>query len=158
MFKSYFLLFLLVMTITSQSCVTAKIESNKEASYTKHPKRIFILINTASKSKEFTDYFIAGLQRNFTIKGVASDTYTHTALSFETNEEVNKKVSDYSPDAVMIIKQTEVHSTNNMVDGGRFEISMLDFESKKTVWKSILVVSGSMGLSSAVDKSVNELI
>ena len=157
MLKS-FTLSVIALLLVMQSCVTAKIESNKDASYTKQPKRIFILVNTASQATDFTTDFIAGFQKKLIIKGVTSSSYTHTALSFETNDDVNKKITDYSPDAVLIIKQIEVHSTNKMVDGGKFEISLLDYESKKKVWKSDFDVYGSMGLSSASDKSVDELI
>lgn len=146
------------LAVLLHSCVTAKIESNKDASYTKHPKNIFILVNTASEASGFTANFLYGLRQKFGAKGIASTVHIRKALSFETEEDVNKMVTDYGPDAVMLIKQSEVHSTNNMVDGGKFEITLLDFSTRKPIWKGDFSVTGSMGLLQAVQKSVDTLV
>jgi hypothetical protein len=148
---------MLFVIILSQSCVTAKVTSNKDADYSRQPKKIFIMMNGAKQSGSFCNEFLSGLQTKFKEKAVESTTYVRDPLSLETKEDINKKISDYSPEALMVIQQKVVHSTNNFVDGGKFEISLIDSETRKTVWKSEFEVYSQFGIENAVNKSLNEL-
>ncbi|HJP63005.1 MAG TPA: hypothetical protein VJ844_06160 [Mucilaginibacter sp.] len=148
---------ILVLAFILQSCVTAKITSNKEASYTSQPKRVFILLKGAKQSKDFSNGFLAGLQAGFKEKGVTTDSYVRDPLSLDTKEDINKKINDFSPEALMLIEQKVVHSTNGMVDGGRFEISLIDGASRKPVWKGEFEVYGQFGIDDAVNKGVKEI-
>jgi hypothetical protein len=149
---------LLVVITFLQSCVTAKITSNKDADYIKQPKKIFILMNVSKEASGFSNGLLWGLKSKLKEKGVESTSYQHNPLSFDTDQDINKKIDDYAPEALMVIKQKVVHSINSMVDGSNFEITLIDNETKKTVWKSDFEVYGQMGIEDAVNKGVNELL
>ena len=151
-------IYLSLIIILLQACVTVKVASNKDESYTKQPKKIFVLMNAAKQSKEFTRVFLMELQSKLKEKGVETETYERDPLSLETEKDITSKINNYAPDALMVIAQKEVHSTNNMVDGGSFEISLTDGESKKVVWKSELGVVGPYTLGQTASKGLDEFM
>ncbi len=151
--KNLILLSLFLVTCL-QACVTVKIDSNKEASYTKKPKKIYILISGAKQAKIFCQAFSDGLQSKFNEKGIQSESYVYNPLSLETDSDIDKRINQYSPEALLVIKQKQVHSTNGGVDGGTFELSLIDGATKKPVWKSELDVYGQMGMDDALEKSI----
>ncbi|WDF78130.1 hypothetical protein PQ469_30045 [Mucilaginibacter sp. KACC 22773] len=152
---------LLALVVTGmfllQACVTAKIASNKQADYTKKPKKIFILLNGAKASKYFFVEFTRSLQLKLTEKKIESTMYIRDELSLDSEGDINKKITEFNPEALLVMKQTVSHTTNNYVDGGTFEISLIDGETKKTVWKSVFEIYSQFGLSEAVDTGVKKL-
>jgi hypothetical protein len=153
------LLFTTVLTTAFllQACVTAKITSNKQVGYEKKIKKFFILINGSKEEKNFFAYFSQGLKTKLTTGQVESTSYVRNELSLDSEGDIDKQISDYNPEALMVIKQTVVHSTNSMVDGGTFEITIIDGESKKPVWKGAFEVYGQFGISDAAQTGVNKL-
>ncbi|ASU34980.1 hypothetical protein [Mucilaginibacter xinganensis] len=150
--------FLLLIIIILQSCVSAKITSNKDANYTRQPKRIYLMMNGSKKANDFCVGFVRGFQNKLEEKGVKTSLYISDSLSLLDNDDINKKIDEFSPEAVMIISQKEVHSTNNMVDGGNFELTLVDRNTKKNVWKGEFDVYGQYGMTDAIDKSISELM
>ena len=57
----------------------------------------------------------------------------------------------------MIFKQTSVHSTNGLIDGGVFEISIIEEETKKIVWKGVLDTYGQQGINESIQESLKKL-
>ena len=148
---------IIVFALFLQACVSAKIISNKQEGYTKKFNKIYVIINGTKKSKSFFTQFSAGLQKKLKEKSVESTVYYRNELSIDTDSEINTRISEYDPQALMLIKQTVVHSTNGVVDGGNFEMSLIDGETKKPVWKADFEVFGSVGMSTAVQTAVTKL-
>lgn len=136
--KSIF--FLIVVSIFFlQSCGSVMIQSNKQIGYTKHPKKIFILVNSVSNENGlFSAGLVNSLKQQFKLKGVDADTYVKNALSLDTQADIDKKVDLYKPEVVLII--TQVLNSEN---GGAFEVTMRDEETGKNVWKSELGIAAS---------------
>jgi hypothetical protein len=153
------LLFTTVLTTAFllQACVTAKITSNKQEGYDKKIKKFFILINGSREAKNFFTYFSQGLKSKLATGQVESTAYVRNELSLDSEGDIDKQIIEYNPEALMVIKQTVVHSTNNMVDGGTFEITIIDGETKKPVWKGAFEVYGQFGITEAAQTGVDKL-
>lgn len=141
-----------------QSCATVNIESNKLDSYNKQPKKIYIIANFNKDDKIFCSGLVSGLKDSFTKKGVQCDSYLRDALSLETDDDVNRKASNYGPEAVMLIQQT-------VTGGGKatFELTLIDTETKKRVWKGAFDIStdnyySSMEGEGSINRSVKAIL
>jgi hypothetical protein len=119
-----------VVVLIIQSCATVNMKSNKQANYYKQPKKIYIVTNCDGDYKEFCMGVMNGLKDNLAKKGIKANGYLRDALSLDSDGEINKKITDYSPEAVLSIKQTLTG------DGiAAFELTLIDGETKKNVWK-----------------------
>lgn len=151
-------LLLIIIIIIIQSCISTKITSNKGADYTKQPKKIFILMNNAKETNEFCSVLLARLKKKLLEKGVQSDSYRRNPLSLETEKDIDSKINNYAPEALMVMQQKIIYSTNGRVDGEKLEISLIDDETKKTVWKSEFEFHAMLRMTDAVDKSIKKII
>jgi hypothetical protein len=152
----YSFIFLVLITLF-QGCTSAKMVSNKEIGFTKKPKKIFIFINHTKDSKSFWKSMAVKLGDEFTRRGIETVIYMRDPLSLETEDDFNKKISDYAPEALLIIKQTV---TSGDWRAGDYELSLVDGETKKPVWKSQLNIhaTGSVYMSNAVIDSLKVII
>lgn len=135
-----------------QACATVNIASNKQAGYTKKPKKIFIVASSAKEGQLFCNALAKGLQNNFVQRGVATQIYVRNALLFDTEEDINKKINTYAPEAVLQITQTE-----RGAGSGTYELTLVDTETKKNVWKGELTTS-STNDSFIFEKGVNTVV
>ena len=148
---------IVVFALLLQACVSAKLVSNKQEGYTKKLNKIYVIVSGTKKSKSFFNQFSTTLQTKLKEKSVESFVYYRNELSVDSDSEVNARINEYNPQALMLIRQTVVHSTNGMIDGGTFEKSIIDRETKKPEWKAEFEVYGAMGLSNAVETGVKKL-
>jgi len=155
--KTIYLFFVTVLAFLFQSCATVNMASNKSDSYNKQPKKIYIVANFNKDDRIFCNGLIAGLKDNFTKRGIQSDSYLRDALSLESDDDINKKANEYNPEAVLLIQQT-------LTGGGRatFELTLIDGETKKRVWKGAFDIStdtySSMEDEGAINKSVKIIV
>jgi hypothetical protein len=115
-----------------------KIVSNKAADYNKKPKKIFVLTTYSKDGKAAGDEFSFALQQQFKLKNIACTGYEHDELSLDTEEDINKKISAYAPEGILSITQT---GTDYNSGDGIFLLTLIDAQTKKSVWKSIINVS-----------------
>jgi hypothetical protein len=130
----YFLsiLFLLIF----QSCSTVDIVSNKQPEYNKQPKKIFIIVSCNKDADFLCKGLIHGLTKKLAQKGVQADGYMLNSLSLDSEENRNKRIKSYNPEAILTIQQ------GLTINGRRvFELTLIDYESGKNVWKSEFEVS-----------------
>lgn len=158
MIKSIQSAILLLFVIFMQSCVTAKVESHKQAGYNQKLKKIYLIVNGAKDSKKFSKGLLSGLNNKFNGMGIPTDGFIHDPLSLDTDADIQQKISDFSPDGLLIFKQTKISYTNNAVTGGTFEVTLIDGKTKKPVWKGLVDVFGSLGINNSISTSVNNLI
>ncbi|RVT98055.1 hypothetical protein EOD41_18380 [Mucilaginibacter limnophilus] len=153
MIKNLYLLILGFMLIF-QACGTVKISSNKQADYTKKPRKIFIMSDCAKEGSSFCNFLSGGLQREFINKGIQADFYMRDPLSLDTETDINKKISSYEPDAVLLIRQTVAGYSV-----GTYELTLIDGQTKKNVWKSeVSTESGSYGTDLDVFKKALKIV
>ncbi len=147
----------IILLLLVQSCSTVNIASNKQQGYNKQPKKIFIVVNCNKDVNIFCTGLVYGLTNKLTEKGVQSDGYVRDPLSLESEEDRNKRINAYNPEAVLTVQQTLTGSGK-----GVFELTLIDGESRKNVWKSELEVSAdsytSLEDSGVIDKAVKTLV
>ena len=110
-----------------------KIVSNKASDYNKKPKKIFVLTTCTKDGKATGKELSLALQQQFKLKNIASTGYEHDDLSFDTGEDINKKISAYAPEAILLITQT---NTDLRSGEGIFMLTLQDAQTKRSVWKS----------------------
>lgn len=64
----------------------------------------------------------------------------------------------YDADGVLLIKQTQITYINGGAGGGTFEITLIDKETKKNVWKSTLNLQGAWYEDGTIDTMVAKLL
>ncbi|UOE47709.1 hypothetical protein MTO98_25185 [Mucilaginibacter sp. SMC90] len=142
------LLSFIAIIMLLQSCATVNINSNKDPNYTQKPKKIYIEIKCKKDMRPFGQGLANGLKTDFESKGVSSISQLYDDLDLESAENLEKKVSDYAPDAVFLIKQT-VYG-----DQSTFELGLIDSKTKKFFWKSEIVTT--MGTYGDFDELINK--
>jgi hypothetical protein len=163
--NDFYLVPIFIFVFICQSCSTVNIASNKQEGYNKQPKKIYVVVNCDKNTNVFCSGLVNGLKNKFTEKGIQSDSYIHDPLSLQTQEEINKKVTSYGPEAILMIQQTVIG------DGrGTFELTLIDGETNKPVWKSEFEISAdsytsledtgviNKGLKILVDKLIQDKI
>ncbi|SHM14901.1 hypothetical protein SAMN05216524_101976 [Mucilaginibacter sp. OK098] len=151
------LLFIFFAIASIQSCSTVKIASNKDGKYTKQPKKIYIVVICDTKMSAFCNEMINGLQKRFTAKGINSGSSKRNTLSLATEDDLNKEMEPFKPEAILTIKQTV-----SGIEMGTFELTLTDAGTQKNVWKGELDVSAdsytSLKDSDVVNKTLNTLV
>ncbi|HTI57421.1 hypothetical protein [Mucilaginibacter sp.] len=149
--RSY--LYLVAVILLSQSCSTVNIASNKKADYNKQPKKIYIVADCNKDAGTFCKNFTEGLKNNLSLKGITCDAYVRNQLSFESEEDINKKIAAYNPEAALMIHQTQTGGGANT-----FEFTLIDKDTQKPVWKCELEVSIDSYTSMENDNVINKAI
>jgi hypothetical protein len=152
-FNSSVILFAIIFFL--QACASTNITSNKMVGYNKKPKKIFILTNNTSQTNKFCTTLARNFLAKFNEKDIKTAIYIRDSFSLETQEDVDKKINDYNPEALFVLQQTESHSTNGRIDGGTFEITLIDTETHKPVWKSEIQISAQYGLDDSINKTID---
>ncbi|RVT98054.1 hypothetical protein EOD41_18375 [Mucilaginibacter limnophilus] len=156
--KKILLLACTVIVLCLQACISANIQSNKQATYTRQPKKVYFIVNAGSESKKFTANFINSLQKALMAKGIENNGHQYDPLSLDSNEDIEKRINGYDPEALLIIKQTRVTMMNGGAGAGVFEVGLVDKETKKQVWKGVLDVTGPFTMPETASKAVKTLM
>ena len=158
--KSHFALIfpVLLLTVVLQSCSSARIVSNKDGNYTKKLKKVYVIVSSAKNVSHFDDRLLTALTDQIKLKGIFADGFARNPLSLETEEDINRKINKYDPDALLLIKQTQITYINGGAGGGTFEITLIDKETKKNVWKSTLNLQGAWYEDGTIDTMVAKLL
>lgn len=149
-------IFLLILIL--QSCYSARIVSNKDVNYSKKLKRIYVIVNIPKNVDHFNDRLLTTLINKIKEKGVITDGFARNPLSLETEEDINKKIDQYDPEALMVIKQTYITYMNGGPGAGVFEITLIAKEAKKPIWKSTLNLQGPWRDNATINIMVSKLL
>ncbi|WP_345329723.1 hypothetical protein [Mucilaginibacter defluvii] len=123
--------FIAGLLLLLQACASVNIASNKQEGYTKKPRKIYIVTYCSKESMEYGSSITKGITADFIKRGIETEYYIKTPLSLDTEADINQKIVDFKPEAVLYLRQT--------VSGwskGAYEISLFDTELRKNVWKS----------------------
>ncbi len=152
------LLIFAFLLIALQSCVSSKLETNKDAEYTQKPRKIFLVISGSKDAKQFNTQLYNSLVRNFKKRNIVCDGFVRDPLSLQTEQDINNSINNFDPDALMVIKMTKVDMMNGGAGGGTFEISLIENKKKKTVWKGVLDVTGPFNGTDVVNSATKTII
>lgn len=150
--KRYYL-YIAVALMLCQACSTVKIASNKREGYDKQPKKIYIVTDCDKGISTFCKNFTEGLKNNLSLKGITCDADVRDLLLLESDEDINKKIAAYNPEAALMIHQTQTGS-----DTYTFEFTLIDEDTQKPVWKCELEVSVDSYISIDNDAVINKTI
>jgi hypothetical protein len=85
-------------------------------------------------------------------------------LALETEEQMMAKISEFDPQYVMMIVQTEARSTtngygwnNSLNVGGTFDVQLRDLSGEKILWRASLKTDGGWGIETSVYKAAQKL-
>lgn len=141
-----------------QSCFSAKIESSKQAGYNEKLYKVYIIVNGAKETKNFSQTFFTGLKAKLREKNIQSNGFLRDPLSLDTEEDVLKKINDYDPQALLVIKQTHITYTNGTVTDAKLDLTLIDGKTQKPVWKGLAKVYGAFGITESAEVAVNNVI
>ena len=153
----------LVMTLTFQSCISTKIESNKSPDFNQKISKIYITVKGSSQKymKQLTGYILSGLKSH----GVEAVVYYYDPLSLDTEKDILEKIKAYNPDLVMSIGQTEkratsnyYYGTNTTVTGATLDIKLFIPDKENPVWRASLKTDSDLGVVNASESSAKKII
>src|ERR1700743_3016536 len=134
--RNFYIIPALLLLFIFQSCSTVNIASNKQEGYNKQPKKIYIVISYDKGANVFCNGLVNGLKNKLKEKGIQTDSHSRDQLSLETEDELAKRVDTFNPEAVLMIQQTGTGDSRST-----FELTLIDKETKKRVWKGLFDIS-----------------
>lgn len=149
----------LVLVILLQSClVQTKLVSNKQTGYKGKPARIYITIAGSLNTNNFCDGVLAGLIQKFKEKNITSDGQDSFGLSEQTKADFAKGISDFKPDASLMINLQEILGKSHGPAGGTFELVLTDSRTRAKVWTGTMDVNGHLDSQLAINSAVNAIV
>lgn len=155
---SFALFAILLQALLFSSCVTTKIVSNKDASYTKKLKKIYIICNLGKDESNFNERLFDTLKNNLLRNKIAVEGFIRNPVALETDQDIIKKINDYDPDALMVVKQTHVTYINGGPGAGKFEVSLIDKLTQKSIWKAEIDLTGPWWEAASSNSVIEKLI
>ena len=119
-------------------CSAYDITSRKEAPFDKKVERLFV-ITKADKSlmPSFGHHFEYSMIHAFQLNGIEASVVT-TEVPSETEEDYQKQIGQFAPDAVMQINVKSIHDTRpndvEVMVGASFDANLTDPATGKKVW------------------------
>lgn len=162
-------IFLSITLLVFTSCVTSKITSNKSPDFNEKIEKLFITVRGSDTTKSFFQSFVVQLRKKLNEKNIELKSHYFSPLSLESESEVREKISNYNPNLIMTINQTESRQTINnngfswgntggTYTGGTFDVKIFQPNSKNPVWRANLIADGGFGLETSAKKAVEKLI
>ena len=159
MMKQKHLIILTVLLSISFSCTTVKIASNISRENTSKLNNVFVMIQSEIKASKFSNSFGTSLMSAFKKYDIKGKFETKNTLSFKTDENYLNLIKEFDPNQLIIIKQKAIsYRAPNIIDAITLEINILDYSSKKSIWKGELDIYGQVGLKDAIRKSVKKIL
>jgi len=156
---------LLFLIVATSGCVTSSISSNKSPDFNQKITRLYLVIRSSKGAKEFSYSFKTEFLRTLSSRGIVTDYEVLDELALESDKDLTDKISNFGPQVVMVMNQTESKSNagqtfgaSHNISGGTFDIKLLLPASDKPVWRASLDAYGDSGIEAAVDKSVRNLV
>ena len=99
-------------------------------------------------------------------KNVPVQAHYFNTLALESEVEIDSKITNWNPNLLMVINQTESRGVvNNYIwtkqitrTGGTFDVKLFLPNTKKPVWRASITVDNETGLIAAAQKSSKKLI
>jgi hypothetical protein len=152
------LLISLLFSSWSSSSIIAKSSDKLKGPY----QRIFVLINNSVRADGFIKGFTTNIKEEFNKRNISYEIYIKTELSLDTEKDIEEKISAFSPDALLVINQTEAVVYNGgrgaNSNGGTFDLKLFDKTPDNLVWRATLQAFGNFGIATASGKATDYFI
>ncbi len=154
--KTTFILAPLILLLF-YGCATTSITANKADWYNQRLSRVFIYLNTPKEAEKYSEKLAAGILSEFRQNRTEGESSIRNPLSLEPEAEILEKINEYKPHQLMFIQLTALETTNGILTGGNFEVTIIDNETEKIIWKAIIDAHGNYGLSTSIDQILDKL-
>ena len=159
--KNIYLRYILLLPVIFSGCITASIDSNKNPEFGEKVERVYITMRGAPESSEFFYFFQRKLSEAFKSRGIDHQFHVFKELSLETEEDIMNRISQFDPQVLMLISQTERRSTVGNINsspGATFDIRIMQPNSKIMVWRASLKTDTFSNLGEGAQISTKKLI
>lgn len=138
-------LLLLGPTLLLSGCVSTKIESNRDASYTGSVERLFVFVSTGAREQNVAQLFATAIEQELAPYDIPTKARVRDPLALEGEELITEEVEAFGPSALLVLTQTEAGTFINGGGGGTnsavFDASLIDVESERRVWRASIKAS-----------------
>ena len=148
------------LLIICTSCLSVKISSIKSDEPIKPIKKLFVSLRGSKATEVFFENMRFGLYEGFNKRTVQSSYYIKRALSLETDADVQKRMSDFAADNVIIIELSELQSGTSQIDNTvySFDIRLMNQENTKILWRATLDLNSSVKSEAAAKNAAASII
>ncbi|PRC91792.1 hypothetical protein [Solimicrobium silvestre] len=137
----------LICGALSACVIPAQIETNKAASYTDEPKRIFVITDIGSEwGKDFANGFQQKMTSIAKVCGADSQFLFVSGLELDSVKP-DAQMQAFHPDTLLSIKRVGyiLDPTGKVVVTQNYDVRLLDVKTNKTVWRANMKFSGTNG-------------
>ena len=152
------LLLLAALVSLVAGCCTARLESKKEAGYSKTIQRLYVQSELASASSRIGE----NAEREFTcrLSALKMDYKYVTVDTLATdadNKQLKKAVKDYAPEATLVLRATSATTRNEQIQVLKVTAYLWDETLHKSVWRANIETLASMrGFAEAIIKDLQK--
>lgn len=148
----------LCFALALSGCVTAKIESQRDDSFTKEIDRVYVHSTFGMEDRELAGAFSSAILHEFSTRGITTHTAESDPLALEEqdDEAVAAAVAEFAPTVVLILKQTARGTSvspgapgmpGTMSSEAVYDASLYDAETMRRVWRAQVSTSGDANLT-----------
>jgi hypothetical protein len=156
--KNLHIIAVIAIILILQSCISTKIVTNKDVRYNQKPKKLYMIITNSKDGKAFSQDLYNGLTQNFKNRSIICDGFVRDPLSLKTEQDIDKDINTFNPDALLLIKMTKITIMNGSPGSAIYELSLIEGKAKKAVWKGNLDVYGPFWNVSTVNSAIKTVI
>ncbi|MEP0547218.1 MAG: hypothetical protein ABJF88_09825 [Rhodothermales bacterium] len=172
--RSYPVTGLLVLILFMSGCVTTKIQSQRDASFSEEIQRVYVYSSVRMDEEELAEAFSQAIESKFGMRGVAVMGRVKDPLALETDDMITEDVIAFAPTVVLVLTQTEASTVRTTQGAGMgftqseaavYDASLYHPETKKRVWRAMISTSRDSFMTSQdaaaekiAEKIVNKLI
>ena len=137
--------FALCFAFALSGCVSTKIQSNRDASFTGTVERLYVLASVAEREQGMANLFTTAIEQHLAAHGVPARAHVRDPLALEGEELVTREVEAFGPSAILVLTQTESSAMISGAGGGTnsavFDASLFDTESERRIWRASIKAS-----------------
>jgi hypothetical protein len=145
---------IILTSLMLQGCASTSTTTNKDAQYTGHPSRIFVVYSLDPLDAVFsTDFENLFRKRMEACNGAvafhrteASEANNALALTptpgvADAQKRLSGEIAEFSPDAILSMHVVHRYLINNMLNGVTINLKLWDVPTKKFVWAGVSQLS-----------------
>jgi len=135
----------LCSVVALAGCVSTKIQSNRDASYTGTIERLYIFATVGEREQDMARLFTTAIEEQFAAHGIPAQARVRDPLALEGEGLVSEEVEAFAPSAILVLAQTESSAMISGAGGGTnsatFDASLFDTETERRVWRASIKAS-----------------
>ncbi len=140
---------LLLLPILS-SCVSTKIDSQRDESFVKEIKRVYVYSSVRMDEQALAQAFSQVILPQFGSYGIMARSQVRDPLALDEEGFVTDEVEAFNPDVILVLTQTNASATRTWNPGSMsfhdsaeavYDVSLYDPETDKRIWRAQISTS-----------------